>query len=80
MLSCRITWRTFSRDILNISGYPTVPPVFWGFLGMLTEETRDSMNTWLMAGGLAGIALTSQYYLYLTALISGLILLKYFLF
>jgi hypothetical protein len=56
-----------------------VSAVFLGFFGMLTEEDKSWRNIWLMAAGLSAIALTSQYYLYLTLLVSGLILLIYFL-
>jgi hypothetical protein len=70
----------FLSGHLNISAIQWFPLFFWGFIGILTEEEHDSRTIWLMALGLSAIALTSQYYLYLTALISGLILLVYFLF
>ncbi len=70
----------FLSGHLNISAIQWFPLFFWGFLGMLTEDRYASKNVWLMALGLSAIALTSQYYLYLTGLVSGLILLVYFLF
>ncbi len=70
----------FLSGHLNISAIQWFPLFFWGFIGILTEEEKSSRNIWLMALGLSAIALTSQYYLYLTALASTMILLVYFLF
>lgn len=70
----------FLSGHLNISAIQWFPLFFWGLSGMLTEDGKSRRNIWLAAAGLSGIALTSQYYLYLTALVSALILLVYFLF
>jgi len=65
---------------LNISAIQWFPLFFWGFCGILTEERKSVRNIWLAGIGLSAIALTSQYYLYLTTLVSALILAAYFLF
>ncbi|MDK2980400.1 MAG: hypothetical protein PWQ55_747 [Chloroflexota bacterium] len=70
----------FLSGHLNISAIQWFPLFFWGFTGMLTGEKAQKRNVWLLAIGLSGIALSSQYYLYTTFVVSALILLVYFLF
>lgn len=70
----------FLSGHLNISAIQWFPLFFWGFSAILTEEKYSIKNVLLMAAGLSGIALTSQYYLYMTFIISVIILLVYFLF
>jgi len=70
----------FLSGHLNISAIQWFPLYFWGFTGILTEEEKSPRNIWLLAIGLSGVALTSQYYLYTTFVVSALILLIYFLF
>jgi hypothetical protein len=65
---------------LNISAIQWFPLYFWGFTAILIEKGFSWKKVLLLASGLSGIALTSQYYLYFTLLISGIILLAYFLF
>ena len=70
----------FLSGHLNISAIQWFPLFFWGFTAILTEKKYSIRNILLLAAGLSGIALSSQYYLYMTFLISGMLLLAYFLF
>lgn len=70
----------FLSGHLNISAIQWFPLYFWGFTAILTEKEKSSRDIWLLAIGLSGIALTSQYYLFTTFVVSALILLIYFLF
>ena len=65
---------------MNISAIQWFPLYFWGFTAILTEKESKTRNILLLAAGLSGIALTSQYYLYSTVLISAIVLLIYLLF
>ncbi len=65
---------------LNISAIQWFPLFFWGFTAILTGEKNSRRNIILMAIGLSGIALSSQYYLYMTFLVSALIVVFNFLF
>jgi hypothetical protein len=69
----------FLSGHLNISAIQWFPLYFWGFTAILTEKKYAPRNIWLMAVGLSAIALSSQYYLYTTFLISVVILLVRFL-
>ncbi|MCC6148384.1 MAG: hypothetical protein IT308_12570 [Anaerolineaceae bacterium] len=68
---------------LNLSGTQWFPLFFWGFFEILgvTAAAEEKKITWkyaVLAGlGLGLIGLTSQYYLYMTVLITGLIFLAY---
>ena len=70
----------FLSGHLNISSIQWFPLFFWGFTAILTEKEYSLKNVLLLAAGLSGIALSSQYYLYMTAVVSVIILLVYFLF
>ena len=70
----------FLSGHLNISSIQWFPLFFWGFTAILTEKEYSLKNVLLLAAGLSGIALSSQYYLYMTAVVSFIILLVYFLF
>lgn len=70
----------FLSGHLNISAIQWFPLYFWGFTAILTEEEKSPRNIWLLAIGLSGVALTSQYYLYTTFVVSALILLVYLVF
>jgi hypothetical protein len=70
----------FLSGHLNISAIQWFPLYFWGFTAILTEEEKSPRNIWLLAIGLSGVALTSQYYLYTTFVVSALMLLIYFVF
>lgn len=70
----------FLSGHLNISAIQWFPLYFWGFTAILTGGKKSRRNIILMAVGLSGIALSSQYYLYMTFLVSGLIVIINFAF
>ena len=70
----------FLSGHLNISAIQWFPLFFWGFTAILTEKKYSLRNVLLLAAGLSGIALSSQYYLYMTLIVSGMMLLVYFIF
>lgn len=70
----------FLSGHLNISAIQWFPLYFWGFTAILIGAKDAKRNIILMAAGLSGIALSSQYYLYMTFLVSALIFLLNFIF
>ena len=65
---------------LNLSGIQWFPLFFWGLTNVLTSEKLSKKNIFLLLIGISGIALTSLYYIYMTFVVSGIILIVYFLF
>jgi hypothetical protein len=70
---------------LNLSGLQWFPLFFWGFFDLLLQyhsgEKTPQRGDILRAGiGLGLIALTSQYYLFMTGIIAAFIFAVYFLF
>jgi hypothetical protein len=51
---------------LNLAAIQWFPLFFWGFLATLQDNQFSWKNVVLLAAGLTGIALTSQYYLFMT--------------
>jgi len=70
----------FLSGHLNISAIQWFPLFFWGLFSILIDGKRKSCDWVRLAIGLSGIALSSQYYLYSTLLISAFMLVVYFLF
>ena len=70
----------FLSGHLNISAIQWFPLYFWGFAAILTEKEKSSRNIWPAGNRPVRVALTSQYYLFTTFVVSALILLVYFLF
>ncbi len=65
---------------LNISAIQWFPLFFMGFTSILTSDEFSWKNTLILSAGLAGIALTSQYYIYMTLIVCVVILFFYLLF
>ena len=65
---------------LNISGIQWFPLYFWGFTEILTKEKFSRKNIMLLSAGIIGLALTSLYYIYMTLIVSVIILIIYFSF
>jgi hypothetical protein len=65
---------------LNLSGIQWFPLFFWGLTDVLTSEKGSKKNIFLLFVGISGIALTSLYYIYMTLVVSVIILIIYFLF
>jgi hypothetical protein len=65
---------------LNLAGIQWFPLYFWGFTAILTGEHFSWKHVLLLSVGISAIALTSQYYIYMTFIISVIILIGYFCF
>jgi hypothetical protein len=65
---------------LNLSGIQWFPLFFWGLTNVLTDNKVSKKNILLLTLGISGIALTSLYYIYMTLVVSVIILIIYFLF
>lgn len=65
---------------LNIAAIQWFPLYFWGFFEILHGKEPRKRNIFLLAAGLSGIALSSQYYLYATLLVSMVLLVFYLTF
>ena len=70
----------FLSGHLNISSIEWFPLFFMGFFGILTSKNFSWKNIAALSAGLAGIALTSQYYLYMVLFTGLCILILYFIF
>jgi hypothetical protein len=55
---------------LNLVAIQWFPLYFWGFLDILRCRKFTWKNVWLIAVGLSGLALSSQYYLFMTLFVS----------
>jgi len=62
---------------LNLAGIQWFPLYFWGFTAILTGEQFSWKHVLLLSVGISAIALTSQYYIYMTLIISVIILIVY---
>jgi len=65
---------------LNLAGIQWFPLYFWGFTAILTNEHFSWKHVLLLSAGISAIALTSQYYIYMTLVVSMIILVVYFYF
>jgi len=65
---------------LNLAGIQWFPLYFWGFSAILTNEHFSWKHVLLLSAGISAIALTSQYYIYMTLIVSMIILIVYFYF
>ena len=65
---------------LNLAGIQWFPLYFWGFSAILTSEHFTWKHVLLLSAGISAIALTSQYYIYMTLIVSVIILIIYFYF
>ena len=65
---------------LNMAGIQWFPLYFWGFTAILTSEHFSWKNVVLLSVGIGAIALTSQYYIYMTLIVSVIIVIIYFYF
>jgi hypothetical protein len=71
---------------LNLSGIQWFPFYFWGLLEILQQQNKAvPVNAWWKPAVLAGVMLgligwTSQYYLYMTVLVTGWMVLVYLVF
>ena len=64
---------------LNLSGIQWFPLYFWGLTNILTRDKPSKKNILLLSIGISGIALTSLYFIYMTFVVSVIILVIYFL-
>ncbi len=60
---------------LNLVSIQWFPLYFWGFIGILHGKVFSWKHVFLLTIGLSGIALSSQYYLYMTLFITMVIFL-----
>jgi hypothetical protein len=65
---------------LNIAAIQWFPLYFMGFISVLQNDNFSWKNTLILSAGIAGIALTSQYYLYMTFIVSLIIAIIFLLF
>lgn len=70
----------FLTGHLNISAIQWFPLFYMGFFGVLTNEDFSWKNVAVLSAGLAGIALSSQYYLYMSFFAGLCILVLFFVF
>lgn len=70
----------FLTGHLNISAIQWFPLFFMGFFEILTDKDFSWKNVVVLTAGLAGIALSSQYYLYMSFFTGLCILILFFVF